>query len=30
MSIHIYTAPLQPLTRYTDHAFDPPIEVTTP
>ena len=30
MSIHIYTASMQPYTQYTDHTFDPPWECSTP
>ena len=30
MSIHIYTAAMQPYTKYVDNTFDPPWECSTP
>jgi hypothetical protein len=30
MNLHIYTSPMQPLTKYVDHTFDPPWECSTP
>ncbi len=27
--VHVYTSPIQPLVKYTDHNVEPPMEFTT-